>query len=177
VSVKVSSVADADGRGYAISVDGLQELRRDLTAFDKTLVYKLSSRLRRVGNVVAGDARVLTGRLEQVHGDKQYEGRPSALAEQATQIAAGIKVKMGGTRSNRNAAVRIVQMDRVGAMIEFANVPHSNQGRALIKLLDKRNTPGRFVWEATDQRKPYIFREVAAAVAKAEAELNAGLGL
>jgi chorismate mutase len=178
VSVKVSGVSDADGRGYALSVTGLQELRRDLVAFDKTLVYKLSSRFRRIGNVVAGDAKVLTGRLAQVQGDKRYEGRvPSALAEQADTIAAGIKVKMGGSRSNRSAAVRVVQMSPIGAMLEFASTPKSSQGRALIKLLDRRAEPGRFVWEATDARKPFIFREVAAAVAKAEAELNAGLGI
>lgn len=173
----MTSIADADGHGLYLSITGLDQLRKDLNAFDSRLNYKLQSRFRRIGNYIAGEARIATGRLAHIQGDKRYEGSISPLAKETDEIIAGIKVKMGGSRSNKNVVVRVVQMDKMGSIVEFAHTGRTPQGRAFVRMLNKRAETGRFVWDATDRNKPYIWREIAAAVRRAEAELNEGLGL
>lgn len=175
-SVK-SSAEFGDGTGYAVTVEGLQELRADLMAVEPKLNYKLNSRLRRVGNVVAGEAKVLTGRLAEVGPDRKT-GRPSTLAAQTSEAVSGIGVKMGGSRSNRDAVVRVVQNSAIGAIVEFAEIGRSPQGQAFVSMLNRHfGDPGRFIWEAADNNRPYVTSEVMAVVAQTEAEFNAKLGI
>lgn len=176
-SVK-SSAEFGDGAGYAVTVEGLQELRADLMTVEPKLNYKLNSRLRRVGNVVAGEARVLTGRLAEVGPDRKTPGRPSPLAGETSEAVSGIEVKMGGSKSNRDAVVRVIQTSRIGAIVEFAEIGRSPQGEAFVSLLNRRfGDPGRFIWEAADNNRTYVTSEVLAVVAQTEAELNAKLGI
>lgn len=176
-SVK-SSAEFGDGTGYAVTVEGLQELRADLMTVEPKLNYKLNSRLRRVGNVVAADAKILTGRLAEVGPDTKTAGRPSPLASQTSDAVSGISVKMGGSRSNRDAVVRVVQTSRIGAIVEFAEVGRSPQGQAFVALLNRHyGDTGRFIWQAADNNRPYVTSEVMAVVAQTEAELNAKLGI
>lgn len=175
-SVK-SSAEFGDGTGYAVTVDGLQELRRDLMAVEPKLNYKLNSRLRRVGNVVAGEAKALTGRLAEVGPDSKT-GRPSHLASQTSDAVSGIEVKMGGSKANRDAVVRVVQNSRIGAIVEFAEIGRSPQGQAFVALLNRHyGDTGRFIWQAADSNRAYVTSEVMAVVAQTEAEFNAKIGI
>lgn len=174
-SVQMMSIADADGNGAEISIIGLNQLRKDLWSVDKKLNYKLNARLKRIGEYVAGEARMMTGRLAYVNGE-DGTGRPSPLAKEADEMVAGIKVKGGSTSSRRGQSlVKVVQETRLGAIVEFADTPHSTQGKAFVDLLNRRATTGRFVWKAADKNRAYIFAQVEEAVRTTEAELQARL--
>ena len=171
-SVKTS--ADL-GANVAITVTGLQELRKDLMAVEPKLNYKLNARLKRVGNKVAGEARQMTGRLSEIQGDQTYTGRPSHLATQAGDAMAGIGVKSGG---GKGSVIKIIQDSRIGAIVEFAEVGHSPQGRAFVSMLDRHfGQTGRFVWKAADANREYVSSEILAVVRQTEAELNAKIGI
>lgn len=170
--------SSADGTTYAVTVEGIQELRKELMAVEPKLNYKLNSRLRRVGNTIAGEARTLTGRLAEVGPDADWPQRRSPLAMQAEDAVSGIGVKVGGTKRNRNAIVSVVQNSRIGSIVEFADSGRSPQGKVFVDTLRRHfGSPGRFVWEAADRSRPYVTSEVLAVIADTEAEFNAKVGI
>lgn len=85
-----------------------------------------------------------------------------------------VTVKVGGraSRTGNDAAVRLQVRGKAPAMAEFARNAKTPQGEAMIRRLSRLGGPGRFAWQAVDEREPQIVAEIRAEVRKTEREFT-----
>ena len=148
---------DTSGRyGAEIVIDGLEETLAALERLEPTLRRHTEKDLRHVVSSVAAGA---AGRVHSRSGD----------------TAAGYRVR------SRRGMLQIHNRSVGAAILEFAGrvSPQGKtpQGRSLIETLNAQyGSPGRILWAEWDAQQARVLSEVEAAVARAEAEIQARIG-
>jgi len=162
-----------------VSVDPAEfrRLRADLFAFDRELLGKLNSRIKRAVEPVRQEAEgraALLGTLKNRRNPSNPQ--PSALAKQYLLGQKRIQVKVGGTqRSDTDAVVRLVQKNGAAALAEFAQNARTNAGRELVSRLASLGAPGRLAWSAMDRHEADILADVRDEIMRTEQEYSARL--
>jgi hypothetical protein len=138
-----------------VEARNLQQTNDLLKAIDPVLLRTMDKHIRTSMNVVRDRARVL-----------------------APSVTGGLRAGIG-TRKGRKAgkvAWQVRSQSRQGAILEFAAESKTTQGASLVTTLTARyGAPGRFVWEAWDQKKDTVLTGVEQAVAEGEAVVNTEL--
>lgn len=153
-------------------------LRQELFAFDRELLGKLNSRLKRAVEPARQAAESNASALGTMTDSK---GRPGGLMRTYNRGRKDVTVKVGGrtSRAGNDAVVRLQVRGKAPAVAEFARNSRTPQGEALIRRLSRFGGPGRFAWQAVDDRKQQILTEIRAEVRKTEREftdrLSAGI--
>lgn len=151
-----------------IVVENLKETQYILSRIDPELSGKLRSRMLRASNIIADQARAFTTSLGSISDGK---GGISPIAENYEEAVAKITVK----KARRGYQVK--QNDKIGSIVEFAANGKTPQGVKLVEMLNRRyGTPGRFLWEAADQKKEEVFASVQAAISETIDEANDKIG-
>lgn len=156
----------------SVDVAHFNQLRQELYGFDRQLLGKLNSRIRRAVKPVVDDAQARTSALATL---KDSRGHRSGFARTfASSRSPRPTVKIGGgtTRSGRQSVVTIRQNNKAAAIAEFAQTPHTPQGRALIDRLARFGSPGRFLWAALDAHKDSIEQQIQDEIWRTEGEFN-----
>jgi hypothetical protein len=155
--------------GIALEIEGLQNTQYVLQQIDPELSGKLKARLLRAVNEMAGTARTYTTALGLVSDGK---GGRSVLAEDMPDAVSSIVVKKA-----RGRGYQIRQESPTGAIVEFAANYKTPQGKALGDMLSRKfGEPGRFIWQAADDKREETYLALQEAVATTIAEANAKLG-
>lgn len=154
-----------------------RRLRQDLFSFDRELLGKLNSRIKRAVEPVRQEAEGRTAVLGTLKNRSNPSNpKPSALAQKYLLGQKRIQVKVGGSqRSDTDAVVRLVQRNGAAALAEFAGNAKTNSGRALVSRLAAFGGPGRFAWEAMDRHEEEVVRAVREETFKTAAEFSARL--
>lgn len=144
------------GSGLTIDVDHLEDVRQGLNEFDPQVRLALDRTIRRSLQSVAAEA---AGTLHDGPGGGRRQYR--------------VERRKGG--------YRLINRDRGATISEFAGSRNPQgltpRGRTLIATLDAAyGKPGRIAWAAWDRRREQVDREIVAALAVAERELDARLG-
>ena len=164
-----------------VSVDPVQfrYLRGQLWAFDRVLLGKLNSRLRRAIEPAKAQAEGasagLAGLRAGTHAStvnpestlaKWYKGGPQSL-----------KVKVGGGTSSGglDAIVRLVSTNKAVSIAEFAAKSSTPQGAGLLRVLSRWGAPGRHLWQAVDDNETEIVAAIRMEVRKTEDEFTVRL--
>lgn len=160
-----------------VSVDLAQfaEMRKELFAFDRELLGKLNSRIKRSVQPAADEAASRASVLGTVT-DKY--GRPSGIARKYDRGKKGVTVKVGARTSRltgKGSVVRLIMDNGAAAMAEFAEGTPSGtkSAAALVDLFNRRfGGPGRIAWEAVDKREQQIIADIRAEVTKTSNEFS-----
>lgn len=160
-----------------VSVDpvSFSAMRQELFAFDRELLGKLNSRIKRAVQPAADEAAARASVLGTIT-DKY--GRPSGIARKYDRGKKGVTVKVGARTSaltGKQSVVRLIMDNGAAAMAEFAEGTPSGtkSAAALIDLFNRRfGGPGRIAWEAVDKRQQNILAEIRAEVRKTEDEFS-----
>ncbi len=162
-----------------VSVDpaSFRALRQDLFAFDRELLGKLNSRMKRAVEPVRQEMESRAAVLGTLKNRRNPSNpQPSALAQKYLLGQKRVTVKVGGgQRSDTDAVVRIVQRNGAAALAEFAQASRTNAGRELVSRLSSFGAPGRFGWEAMDRHEDAVLAQVRDEVRKTEQEFSARL--
>lgn len=151
-----------------------RRLRQELYGFDKELLGKLNSRIKRAVEPVRSEAMGNAGALAGITDDK---GRPTSIAKAYLGGRQNVKVKVGGrtATTGQDSVVRLVFENKGAAIAEFAAVGHTPQGQALVDRLSRLGSPGRFAWSAMDAHEAEVLAAVRDEVAKTTEEFSARL--
>lgn len=146
----------SSGPALTVDVDNLEEIRQGLNDFDPRVRLALDRTIRRSLQSVAGEAAAT------LH-DGPGGGRRQYRVER------------------RKGGYRLINRDRGATISEFAGARNPQgltpRGRTLIQTLNEAyGPPGRIAWAAWDRRREQVDREVVAAIAAAERELDMFLG-
>lgn len=156
-----------------VSVDPqeFRYLRQQLYGFDRELLGKLNSRVKRAVEPVRNEAESRSSVLGTIT-DKY--GRPSGLARKYRNGKQGITVKVGGrsSRAGNDSVVRLISNNGAVAMAEFASSARTPQGEELVRRLNRFGGPGRFLWDAMDRHESDVLAQVRAEVRKTEEEFT-----
>lgn len=164
------------GTSVDMQVDpvAFRALRQQLFGFDRELLGKLNSRIKRAVEPARQAAEANASVLGTLTDSK---GRPSGLARTYNRGRKDVAVKVGGraSRTGNDAVVRLQVRGKAPAMAEFARSSRTPQGEAMIKRLSRLGGPGRFAWQAVDDREAQILGEIRAEVRKTEEEFSSRL--
>lgn len=160
-----------------VSVDpaSFSQMRQELFAFDRELLGKLNSRIRRSLQPAAAEADARASVLGTIT-DKY--GRPSGIAKAYQRGKKGVEIKVGARTSRitgNQSVVRMVVNNAAAAMAEFADSTPSGKksAAALVDLFDRRfGGPGRIAWEAVDKREGEIIGDIRREVDKTADEFT-----
>lgn len=156
-----------------VTVDpvAFRALRQELFGFDRELLGKLNSRLKRAVEPARQAAQSNASVLGTMTDSK---GRPGGLMRTYNKGRKDVTVKVGGrtSRAGNDAVVRLQVRGKAPAIAEFARNAKTPQGEALVKRLNRFGGPGRFGWQAVDDRRPQIEAEVRMEVRKTEQEFS-----
>lgn len=148
-------------------------LRQELYGFDRELLGKLNSRMKRAVEPVRTE---MESRTSVIGSWTDRKGRPSGMAQKYLLGQKRVTVKVGGgQRSDTDAIVRLVHRNPAGALGEFARQARTPQGVALVRKLNQYGSPGRFGWSAMDRQEDQVRAEVRDEIAKTAAEFSARL--
>ena len=147
------------GPSSEIRLEGLEETLAALRALEPDVLKRLQKTIR--------------GSLDKVKRAASGSGPSGHPMRYTTRTS---------TRGKR-AGMRLVARDKETAIFEFAGAKGLSrsggaitpQGAAMVKWLEGFGKPGRFLWQAWDQHKDVFERELKAAMADAEHELQAHL--
>jgi hypothetical protein len=158
-----------------VDATAFKALRAELYGFDRELLGKLNSRMKRAVEPAKAQAEAAQAALGLIRSRR--DNAPSGLAKAYLAGPKSIKVKVGGrtSREGQDAVVRLQVVGKAQGIAEFAAHSSTPQGAALVAKLDQFGGPGRFVWEAVDQNVDQIEADIAAEVRKTEAEFSARL--
>ena len=164
-----------EGLGTTVDIDGLPETRALLRQLQPELLKRLDSRIGGVAKELMGNASAsfsATGASSS--GAYVIKSRTSVSSVSRSVMTAPGSVPKGQKWSSEPGVL--------ASIFEFANkvdkAKPANRKRveSLIATLNSRyGSPGRFLWDSWDSMKDSAHREVAAAVAEAEASLSARL--
>lgn len=161
------------GTSVDMQVDpaAFRALRQQLFAFDRELLGKLNSRMKRAVEPARQAAESNAAVLGTMTDSK---GRPGGLMRTYNRGRKDVTVKVGGraSRLGNDAAVRLQVRGKAPAIAEFARNAKTPQGEALIRRLSRLGPPGRLAWQAVDDREPQIVAEIRAEVRKTEREFS-----
>lgn len=149
--------------------------RKELFQFDRELLGKLNSRIRRTVQPAADEAAARASVLGTIT-DKY--GRPSGIARKYDRGRKSVTVKVGARTSRmtgKGSVVRLIMDNGAAAMAEFAEGTPSGtkSAAALVDLFNRRfGGPGRIAWEAVDKRQAEIIGGIKQEVTKTEEEFN-----
>jgi len=158
-----------------VSVDpvAFRALRKELFAFDRELLGKLNSRIKRAVEPVRSE---MQSTPTAIAGWTDRKGRPSGMAQKYLLGQKRVNVEIGGSqKSDYDSVVRLTQMNPAAAIGEFARNAHTPQGAAMIRKFDTYGRPGRFGWAAMDRHQDQVRAEVRDEIAKTAAEFSARL--
>lgn len=163
-----------------MSVDpvAFRELRGQLFAFDRTLLGKLNSRLRRAVEPARSQALGSQAALGTITHQTAHGPELSGIARTYLDGPKSITVKVGGRTSSGglDAIVRLKVGGKAQGMAEFARSSTTPQGAALVSMLSRRfGSPGRFAWQAVDDHETQILDDIRAEIRKTEAEFSTRL--
>lgn len=149
-----------------------RQLRSELYGFDRALLGKLNSRIKRAVEPVKAEAESNAAVLA---GITDKRGKKSGIARAYENGKHGVKIKVGGrtTSAGMDAVVRLIQENKGAAIAEFAASGHTDAGKALVDRLSQLGSPGRFAWKAMDAHKTEIEAQIKDEVDKTVAEFNA----
>ena len=160
-----------------MSVDpaAFRKLRAELYGFDRELLGKLNSRIKRAVAPAKQDAEAAAANLALLGANTPSGGRTdSPLARKYTRGKKTISVKVGGRTSRRtetDSVVRLVAENGAMAIAEFAQNSTTKSGAALVAMLDRKfGSTGRFLWDAVDQHESEILADNRDEVRKTEQE-------
>lgn len=160
-----------------VDLESFMYVRRQLFAFDKELLGKLNSRIKRAVQPVAVQAEATASALASF-ADKN--GRPSGMARKYQRGKKGVRVQVGGRRrgDGTGSIVRMYMENGAAAMAEFAaNAPSGTaSAQALVDKFERTfGGTGRIAWEAMDQHEAMVLAEIRSEIDKTEAEFTARL--
>lgn len=165
-----------------MSVDpaAFRKLRQDLYGFDRELLGKLNSRIKRAVAPAKQDAEAAGANLALLGANTPSGGRTdSPLARKYTRGKKTVSVKVGGrtSRSTGNdSVVRLVAENGAMAIAEFAQNSTTRSGAALVDMLNRKfGGTGRFLWNAVDQHEEQILADIRDEVRKTEQEWSTRL--
>lgn len=159
-----------------VTVDPVEfrKLRAALYGFDRELLGKLNSRMRRVVAPAKAAAEAEAGGLAGLGPGDHGEGK---LAEWYTGGPTSLQVKIGGPTSSGglDAIVRLISRNKAVSIAEFAQNGRTPQGQGLVRTLERFGSVGRIMWEAVDEHEAQIVGDLRDEVRKTEAEFSARL--
>lgn len=161
-----------------VDAESFRDVRKELFNFDRELLGKLNSRIKRAVEPVVREAVARSSVLGTITRARKDGTRvPSGLARTYMDSRKGIKVKVGGrvASTGNDAIVRLVEDNKAVAIAEFAESSNTPEGTALIRRLGQYGSPGRFLWAAAEAHQQAIREEIQAEIAKTQAEYNARL--
>lgn len=154
-------------------------MRQELFAFDRVLLGKLNSRIKRAVAPVKTDAEAEMSGIASLQANQGERRIESPLARKYRNGKRGIDVKVGGRTSRRtgnDAVVRLVARNGAASMLEFASNAKTEAGRELVDMAQRKfGGTGRFLWDAMEQHEAQVLADIRDEVEKTEREFSDNL--
>lgn len=152
-----------------------RRLRQELFGFDRELLGKLNSRMKRAVEPAKAAAEAEMAGIASLGANRNGRRVESPLARKYRNGRQGVQVKVGGraSRSGNDAVVRLVGRNGAAAMLEFADNATTDAGRELVKMAQRKfGSTGRFMWDAMDRHEDKVLAEIRDEVAKTAQEFS-----
>lgn len=159
-----------------VDATAFRAVRAELFQFDRQLLGKLNSRIKRA---VAPAKEQAESNAARIAGITDSSGKPSGIARKYARGRKGVTVKVGGRTSrgsDNDAVVRLIVNNGAAAMAEFAAGSSTDAGAALVGKFGRMfGGTGRIAWDAVDSHEESILADIQDEIRKTEAEFSARL--